>query len=189
MSGLMFRSRRKPDADSEELGSLYPVDPTRAGPAVKLRRLRLLASRALRVGGLRALGRDRMQGPVQEHLTPNRARERLSRLPDSQQLAELCDETSHRASLRPARGVSIGAFGLRTGRRTKVPHFAVYLSTVPARCSCRARSPVAWVAAARGGSRRPKRQRERPPSLFMSRSPLPSSFGPSPRGAASPRGH
>ena len=124
-----------------------------------------------------------------EHLTPNRARERLSRLSDSEQLAELCDETSHRASLRPARGVSIGAFGLRTGRRTKVPHFAVYLSTVPARCSCRARSPVAWVAAARGGSRRPKRQRERPPSLFMSRSPLPSSFGPSPRGAASPRGH
>jgi hypothetical protein len=35
-----------------------PVEPARAGPAVKLRRLRLLASRALRVGGLRALGRD-----------------------------------------------------------------------------------------------------------------------------------
>src|SRR6266571_7642120 len=44
--------------------SLVLVDPARTGPAVKLRRLRLLASRASRVGGLRALGRDRMQGQV-----------------------------------------------------------------------------------------------------------------------------
>ena len=41
---------------------VYPVNPARAGPAVKLHRLRLLASRASRVGGSRALGQDRMQG-------------------------------------------------------------------------------------------------------------------------------
>jgi len=35
----------------------------------------------------------------------------------------------------------------------------------------------------------PEASTRAPPSLFMSRSPLPSSFGPSPWGAASPRGH
>jgi len=77
----------------------YPVDPARAGPTVKLRRLRLLALRASRVGGLRALGRDRMQGQFR-HLTPFGASGRLRLLPDPQPLAELCDETCHRASLR-----------------------------------------------------------------------------------------
>jgi len=57
MSGLVSLTLISEDSDR-----LYSVDPTRTGPAVKLRRLRLLASRASRVGGLRALGQDRMQG-------------------------------------------------------------------------------------------------------------------------------
>jgi hypothetical protein len=77
---------------------LLPVDPTRTGPAVQLRRLRLLASRASRVGGLRALGRDRMQGQVRTSYAVWGG-ERLGRLPDPQPLAEFCDETFHRASL------------------------------------------------------------------------------------------
>ena len=69
MSGLTFNSRRKPDADSaEELGSLVQVDPARAGPAVKTPRLRLLASRASRVGGLRAFGPGPNAGPGQNIL-------------------------------------------------------------------------------------------------------------------------
>jgi len=116
---------------------LYPVDPARAGPAVKLRRLELLASRASRVGGLRALGRDRMQGQVRTSYAVW-GRERLSRLPDPQPLAELCDETFHRASLRrlanrkcqtllgssrPARGLSASdeMQGTRVGVAKEVP--------------------------------------------------------------------
>src|SRR5438093_1825109 len=64
-----------------------------------------------------------------------------------------------------------------------MPHFAVDISTVPARCWCSARSRVAWVPSARSRFRTPGsvNASAAPFLLLMSRSSLPSSFGPSPR--------
>src|SRR5437660_1914175 len=51
-----------------------------------------------------------------------------------------------------------------------MPHFAVYVSTVPARCRCTAQSPVAWVPAARSRYPTPECS-TRAPRLFYSSCP------------------